>query len=295
MNATTYEISVIVPVYNRFYELDLTLDALSKQTLSKDKYEVIICDDGSDQPIPQLIKKYEDKMNLRYCYQTHNGFGVAAARNMGIRVSQGNICAFIDDTVLLLPTALEAHVTAHVHEKCAVLGYLYGFDDLNANYDTVKHIVDTNKNLEDSVDKLKEVNILDSREVVYRELGDTIDNYPAPWVLFWSCNMSVRRQFLFDVGLFTQDFNTWGGEDNDLALALFSNGAEFILDRNIKGIHYPHPKVHNIINNPALAQQDFEKKLNYFYEKFKVETIKDWLNIHELKLNQWLIKNQNKN
>lgn len=40
--------SVIVPTYNRKKLLNYTLESLSKQTMNKEEYEIIICDDGSN-------------------------------------------------------------------------------------------------------------------------------------------------------------------------------------------------------------------------------------------------------
>lgn len=51
--------SVIVPTYNRKKLLNYTLESLSKQTMNKEEYEIIICDDGSNDNTFELIRKYE--------------------------------------------------------------------------------------------------------------------------------------------------------------------------------------------------------------------------------------------
>jgi len=55
--------------------------------LDKNRYEVIVCDDGSKDSAFDLLKKYEKLFNLRYCYQPDLGFRAASARNMGIRIA----------------------------------------------------------------------------------------------------------------------------------------------------------------------------------------------------------------
>ena len=50
--------SVIVPTYNRKKLLNYTLESLSKQTMNKEEYEIIICDDGSNDNTFELIRKY---------------------------------------------------------------------------------------------------------------------------------------------------------------------------------------------------------------------------------------------
>ena len=56
--------SVIVPTYNRKKLLNYTLESLSKQTMNKEEYEIIICDDGSNDNTFELIRKYEKMMNI---------------------------------------------------------------------------------------------------------------------------------------------------------------------------------------------------------------------------------------
>ena len=83
--------SVIVPTYNRKKLLNYTLESLSKQTMNKEEYEIIICDDGSNDNTFELIRKYEKMMNIKYCYHTHDSFRVALTRNMGINIARGEI------------------------------------------------------------------------------------------------------------------------------------------------------------------------------------------------------------
>lgn len=54
-----YKISVVIPTYNRQELLKKTIISLVNQSLSKEEFEVIICDDGSkDKPI-SLIEKFK--------------------------------------------------------------------------------------------------------------------------------------------------------------------------------------------------------------------------------------------
>ena len=59
------EISVIIPTYNRSELLEYTLKSLSLQELSKDRFEVIVADDGSTDDTRGLTLKYERLMNLK--------------------------------------------------------------------------------------------------------------------------------------------------------------------------------------------------------------------------------------
>lgn len=90
-------ISVIIPTYNRVKYLSLALDSLVSQNFnfSKDNFEVIVVDDGSDEDYSQVIQAFESKLNLQFLRQGHGG--VCKARNAGIAVANGEVLAFFDD------------------------------------------------------------------------------------------------------------------------------------------------------------------------------------------------------
>lgn len=81
-------ISVIICTYNRYSNLQIALDSVLQQD-EKD-FEVIIIDDGSDQPV---ILPQQDKVRL---YRTEH-HGVGAARSVGLKAAQGTFVAYCDD------------------------------------------------------------------------------------------------------------------------------------------------------------------------------------------------------
>lgn len=89
-----YKVSVIIPTYNRSALLQNTLNSLCNQTLSLNEFEVIVVDDGSNDLTYNVIKKYQNNLNLKYIFKKHDGFGVANSRNMGVDLSRGEIVIF---------------------------------------------------------------------------------------------------------------------------------------------------------------------------------------------------------
>ena len=89
------EISVVVPTYNRPDHLPRLLNALVQQTLPKDRFELVLVDDGSLSPVAPIAKKYATRIALKYVRQPNAG--PAAARNAGIAVATGMFVAFTDD------------------------------------------------------------------------------------------------------------------------------------------------------------------------------------------------------
>lgn len=89
-------ISVIISSYNAEKTLSAALDALEMQDIGKEKFEVIIIDDGSTDWSKKLIEQYiaKNTFTLSYYYQANAGVGIA--RNHGIQKAQGDILAFTD-------------------------------------------------------------------------------------------------------------------------------------------------------------------------------------------------------
>lgn len=91
--------SVIIPVYNRIDEVRDLLESLSRQTF-KD-FEVIIVEDGSTQPCGELVKLYENRLNVKYFYKENDGRSIA--RNYGIDRSSGSYLVFFDSDCVIPP------------------------------------------------------------------------------------------------------------------------------------------------------------------------------------------------
>ena len=98
-------ISVVIPVYNGSKYIQLAIDSVLEQTYSN--YEIIVVDDGSTDDTRQKLQLYQDR--VRYVYQ--NNRGSAAARNVGISLSKGELIAFLDaDDFWAMPEKLAKQV-----------------------------------------------------------------------------------------------------------------------------------------------------------------------------------------
>ncbi|MFA5014644.1 MAG: glycosyltransferase [Actinomycetota bacterium] len=88
-------ISVIVPVYNGEDYIAGSIEALLANNYPKDKFEIIIVDNGSVDSTEQIIKRYIKGLNpVKYIKELK--CGAAQSRNTGASVAQGEILAFID-------------------------------------------------------------------------------------------------------------------------------------------------------------------------------------------------------
>ncbi|MBE9178310.1 glycosyltransferase [Oculatella sp. LEGE 06141] len=104
--------SVIIPTYSRPVELSRCLMALAQLDYSRDRFEVIVVDDGSDPPPDSVVAPFQTQLNLTLIRQPNSG--PAQARNTGAAVAKGMFLAFTDDDCTPAAdwlTQLEAHFT----------------------------------------------------------------------------------------------------------------------------------------------------------------------------------------
>lgn len=101
------EVSIIIPVYNDAERLATCLAALAKQTFSPERFEVIVVDNGSDEPPESLVAEYP------FAQLAHEAKpGSYAARNRGLAIAQGPTLAFTDADCVPDPVWLEEGVAA---------------------------------------------------------------------------------------------------------------------------------------------------------------------------------------
>lgn len=95
--------SLIIPVYNRPNEIDELLKSLTHQTYSH--FEVVIIEDGSQQPCKSVIEKYSSKFPIFYYFKENGGQGFA--RNYGFEKAKGDFLVVFDSDCLIPPNYLE--------------------------------------------------------------------------------------------------------------------------------------------------------------------------------------------
>ncbi|MCM8787657.1 MAG: glycosyltransferase [Candidatus Omnitrophica bacterium] len=100
-------VSVIIPVFNDAKRLKLCLDALLRQTYPKNRYEVIVVDNGSTDNIREVISNFPSVIFTSEKYPTSY-----AARNKGISIAKGEILAFTDSDCIPYSNWIENGVKA---------------------------------------------------------------------------------------------------------------------------------------------------------------------------------------
>ncbi|MBC7890468.1 MAG: glycosyltransferase [Ferruginibacter sp.] len=133
-------VSVIIPSFNHGRYLLKALKSILMQGYPA--IEIIVVDDGSTDNTQEIIKEIP---GIKYIYQVNQG--LSAARNTGIKNSNGEFLVFLDADDWLLPEAIQTNIdyllqdeslafVSGAHEKFYVEhGTSHdGFQEINANH-----------------------------------------------------------------------------------------------------------------------------------------------------------------
>jgi glycosyltransferase involved in cell wall biosynthesis len=92
---TIPEVSVIVPVHNQAKFIGRCLRSALKQTLSCDRYEIIVINDGSTDHTATILDQFSSFPPIRVIHNTERT-GLPAALNAGIKTARGQFIIRLD-------------------------------------------------------------------------------------------------------------------------------------------------------------------------------------------------------
>ncbi|WP_236639640.1 glycosyltransferase family 2 protein [Salinigranum halophilum] len=104
-------VSVVVPTYGRPEYLLEALESILEQTY--EPIELVVVDDHSPESVSEHLEKHSFDPDDRFeCIRHEENLGGNAARNTGIRNTNGEYVAFLDDDDFWNPKKIERQVTA---------------------------------------------------------------------------------------------------------------------------------------------------------------------------------------
>lgn len=198
------EASVIVPTHNRCGLLERLLQSLFGQTLSPDRFEIIVVSDGSTDGTRELVEALrKEHGNLVFIEQASRG--PAAARNAACRAARGKYLAFTDD-------------------------------DCVADRDWLERLLE----VFDRTDAVAVQGRTSTDEAACTPLTNQVKNetgmYGVP-----TCNAGYRKQIIEIVGGFDESFPFPHNEDADLAWKVEKLGpVPFVPEVHV--VHPPRPE-----------------------------------------------------
>jgi chondroitin synthase len=223
------KISVIIPFFERKDQLKLVLEGLCKQTVSPTNFEVLICDDGSSIDISDILAFYSPFFDkIKHLRNQKKGFGLSKVRNMGMVNSSHHSIILLDDDMIPTKSLVESHLRVILTNSYTLS---IGFR---------KHAIVDNSNVHHVLSKKIELDELD-----WRVKGTSIElltqkikyNPYFCWSAASGGNIGFSRKLVEDKIFFDEDFNTWGGEDNEWAYRAYKEGYYFYPNYEALAIH----------------------------------------------------------
>ena len=112
--------SVIIPTRARPRTLAACLEALSNLDYPRDRFEVIVVDDGSDTPPHEVVARFSGRLDVTLLTQSHAGPGTA--RNTAAARARGEVLAFTDDDCAPAPDWLTRLASRFAQDKDVAVG-----------------------------------------------------------------------------------------------------------------------------------------------------------------------------
>ena len=202
------DLSVIVPAWNAENCLAFCLCSLTGQTFSKDRYEVIVVNDGSTDGTAEIARRFP----VVYHYQENQG--PAAARNAGASLAQGNLLFFTDADCVPDPDWLEEMAVPFARpEVTAVKGaYRTEQKEIIARFAQIE--------FEERFRMLKQQKFI-----------DMVDTYSA----------GFRKDVFLELGGFDIRFPKADNEDTEFSYRMAEQGHKMVFTSDALVRHLNHP------------------------------------------------------
>lgn len=132
------DISIIVPVYNVEKYLRKCLDSLVNQTLSPDKFEIIIVDDGSTDSSFLIAEEYASNYeNIRVVHKKNAG--LPQARKTGVDQAESQYIGFVDSDDWVEPEMYLKLLNTAISQKADIVCCNYILEYENGKTKVIKN------------------------------------------------------------------------------------------------------------------------------------------------------------
>jgi putative methyltransferase (TIGR04325 family) len=190
-------LSVIVPTHDRAQSFARTLRSVLELDYPREDLEILVVDDSSTDDTADMVHELDRAAGgpaIRYI--RGNDLEVTEARHIGARAADGELLLFIDDDVSLAPQWAKAYASAFAtHDDMAAAG-----GPIRAVWEAptpewLIEFIDRKYPYTGGEIQFGPLSLFERRD------GLVVD----PRGYFFSANMAIRREVLFDVGGFNPD------------------------------------------------------------------------------------------
>jgi len=200
-------ISVVIPTVGRRDSVLRALDALARQDIPPEEFEVIVSVDGPDDDTIQALESYRAPYALHVV--TGPRRGRAAACNAAIERATGDVLVILDDDMEPAPGCLRNHRSHHESDaKVCVMGGV----PIRAG----RHSPSATRYIAWKFDRHLAKLAQPGHEFALRD--------------FYSGNTSLQREVLVSAGGYDAAYTLYGNEDLELSLRLRAAGVLLVYD-----------------------------------------------------------------
>lgn len=211
--ASTPELSVLIPTYGRGDTLRRLLDRLAAQTLAPSRFEVVVVDDGSPQPVLLATARYP--MRVTVLRQANAGPG--AARNFGAKHCRAAWTLILNDDAVPADDLLERHLqrARELPPRTALLG----------TFDFTPEAV-----------RSPFTQLLQHSDLLF-DFPNLHDGQLHAWSFFWTCNLGLPTADLRANSFDAERFKEAIVEDVELGYRLAKQGWQVLFDSSLRCLH----------------------------------------------------------
>lgn len=218
--------SVIIPTKNRRTSLERILACLERQT-SKE-FEVIVLDDNSEDETGRFCRQYlaSSSFPFMYVHFGRKGYNVGRLRNIGAKIASADTLIFLDDDIVLTDNFIVEH-QAHIKsqpDNVTIGKLLYVSTDYARGITPM--MVRTGGHL---VVEAGVISLVDPRE-------SSLASLPLHKKA-WGGNLGMKKSTFCKINGCDEEFDSWGGIDEDLGLRLERAGHHLNLVKDCLGYH----------------------------------------------------------
>jgi len=247
--------SIIVPTYARTRQISDCLQSLVRLDYPRDRFEVIIVNDGGPTVPEMVVRPVRDRLNVKIIEQTHAG--PATARNTGAAQAKGEFLVFTDDDCAPSVDWLQTLAARFA----ATPSHIIGGQTLNAIpndlYSTASQV------------------LLDYLYAYY--------NVGSDRSFFASNNLALARELFYEVGGFDTRFPLAAGEDRDFCNRWLQRGYGMTFAPEVT-VHHAHKLTlwtfcRQHFNYGRGAVYFHQARIRYGQEGIKIEPMSFYLNL----------------
>ena len=249
------KVSLVINTFDQPDYLARVLAAVARQVVPPD--EVLLADDGSEQPTRELFSRWsaQQKFRAAHLWQPHENFRRAQILNQAIAASSGDYLIFLDGDTVPHPDFVADHrpasrrsffVQGHralVEQKAAAW---FGKNDFSADR---------------------------RRAILQNQISGLKNSFRWPFAVrkiknhlrgIRGCNLAIWRDDLMRVNGYNESFSGWGREDSELAARLFNADTQRL---DLRGralcFHLWHPPASraNLAANDSLLEKTVREKI----------------------------------